>query len=82
MLPLFRPRWQDKLKLPMRAASVYENSPVEALEVISHKLHEVGWSVGWVSAVDSEGRTIWIADAISKAPHHLTPFENRLGASL
>jgi hypothetical protein len=22
-----------------------------------------GWSLGWVSAVDSTGRTIWIADA-------------------
>jgi hypothetical protein len=22
-----------------------------------------GWSLGWVSAVDSEGRTIWIVDA-------------------
>ena len=26
-------------------------------------LSEVGWSWGCVSAVDSEGRTIWIADA-------------------
>jgi hypothetical protein len=25
---------------------------------------------------------IWIADAISKAPQDLTPFENRLGARL
>ena len=22
-----------------------------------------GWSLGWVSAVDSQGRTIWIVDA-------------------
>jgi hypothetical protein len=22
-----------------------------------------GWSLGWVSAIDSEGRTIWIVDA-------------------
>jgi hypothetical protein len=22
-----------------------------------------GWSLGWVSALDSEGRTIWIVDA-------------------
>jgi len=26
-------------------------------------LSKAGWSLGWVSAVDSEGRTIWIADA-------------------
>jgi hypothetical protein len=24
---------------------------------------KAGWSLGWVSAVDLEGRTIWIADA-------------------
>jgi len=26
-------------------------------------LGKAGWSWGWVSAVDSNGRTIWIADA-------------------
>ena len=26
-------------------------------------LSKAGWSLGWVSAVDSRGRTIWIADA-------------------
>jgi hypothetical protein len=26
-------------------------------------LSKAGWSLGWVSAVDSEGRTIWIVDA-------------------
>jgi hypothetical protein len=24
---------------------------------------QAGWSLGWVSAIDSNGRTIWIADA-------------------
>jgi hypothetical protein len=24
---------------------------------------KAGWSLGWVSAIDHEGRTIWIADA-------------------
>ena len=27
------------------------------------KLSKAGWSLGWVSAVDTEGRTIWIVDA-------------------
>jgi hypothetical protein len=27
------------------------------------KLSKAGWSLGWVSAVDSEGRTLWIVDA-------------------
>jgi len=32
-------------------------------EVIAHKLSKAGWSLGWVSAVDSEERTLWIVDA-------------------
>ena len=30
---------------------------------IVDNLSKAGWSLGWVSAVDSNGRTIWIADA-------------------
>ena len=33
------------------------------LEIIADNLKKAGWSLGWVSAVDSEGRTTWIADA-------------------
>ena len=32
-------------------------------EIIADNLSKAGWSRGWVSAVDSEGRTIWIVDA-------------------
>ena len=32
-------------------------------EIISDNLSKAGFSLGWVSAIDSEGRTIWIADA-------------------
>jgi hypothetical protein len=32
-------------------------------ETIADNLSKAGWSWGCVSAVDSEGRTIWIADA-------------------
>jgi beta-xylosidase len=32
-------------------------------EIIADKLSKAGWSWGWVSAVDSNGRTIWSADA-------------------
>src|SRR5262249_51235079 len=35
----------------------------EVLGIIADNLKKAGWSLGWVSAVDSEGRTIWIADA-------------------
>jgi len=32
-------------------------------EIIADNLRKRGWSLGCVSAVDSEGRTIWIVDA-------------------
>jgi hypothetical protein len=32
-------------------------------EIIADDLKKAGWSLGWVSAVDSQGRTIWIVDA-------------------
>jgi hypothetical protein len=32
-------------------------------EIIADDLKKAGWSLGWVSAVDSQGRTMWIVDA-------------------
>jgi len=32
-------------------------------EIIADNLKKRGWSYGYVSAIDSEGRTIWIVDA-------------------
>jgi hypothetical protein len=32
-------------------------------EIIARNLKKRGWSLGYVSASDSNGRTIWIADA-------------------
>jgi hypothetical protein len=32
-------------------------------EIIANNLKKAGWSLGWVSAVDSDWRTIWIVDA-------------------
>jgi hypothetical protein len=32
-------------------------------EIIAENLKKAGWSLGYVSALDSQGRTIWIADA-------------------
>ena len=50
-------------------------------EIIADNLSKAGWSLGWVSAVDREGRTIWIADAhrdgkrfIVRADEKLTAF--------
>ena len=32
-------------------------------EIFADRRSKAGWSLGWVSAIDSEGRTIWIVDA-------------------
>ena len=32
-------------------------------EVVADNLKKAGWCFGWISAMDSQGRTIWIADA-------------------
>jgi hypothetical protein len=36
---------------------------VKYWEIIADNLKKTGWSLGYVSAIDSNGRTIWIADA-------------------
>ena len=36
---------------------------MKSWEIIADNLSEAGWSSGYVSALDREGRTIWIADA-------------------
>jgi hypothetical protein len=53
-------------------------------EIIADNLHDAGWSLGWVSAFDLEGRTIWIVDAqgygkrfIVRADEMLTAFVER-----
>jgi hypothetical protein len=51
-------------------------------EIIADNLKKRGWSLGWVSAVDSRGRTIWIVDGhrddgkrfIARADEKLTAF--------
>jgi hypothetical protein len=36
---------------------------VKYWEIIADSLSKAGWSWGCVSAIDSDGRTIWIVDA-------------------
>jgi hypothetical protein len=36
---------------------------VKHWEIIADRLTKAGWSLGWVSAIDAQGRTIWIVDA-------------------
>jgi hypothetical protein len=40
-----------------------DKSRVKYWEIIADNLSKAGWSWGCVSAIDSSGRTIWIADA-------------------
>jgi len=37
--------------------------PLNYWEIVADNLSKAGWSWGGVSAIDSNGRTIWIADA-------------------
>jgi hypothetical protein len=55
--------------------------PMKDWEFIADNLKKAGWSYGYVSAIDREGRTIWIADAhrdgkrfIVRADEKLTAF--------
>jgi len=50
-------------------------------EIIADNLSKTGWSLGYVSALDLEGRTIWIVDAhgcgkrfVVRADEKLTAF--------
>ncbi len=40
-----------------------ESARVKSWEIIADNLSEAGWSWGCVSAIDSNRRTIWAADA-------------------
>ena len=56
-------------------------SRVKYWETIADNLSKAGWSLGWVSAIDVQERTIWIVDAhgygkrfIVQADEFLTAF--------
>jgi hypothetical protein len=42
---------------------LFRRAAVKYWEIIADNLSKAGWSWGCVSAIDSCGRTIWIADA-------------------
>jgi hypothetical protein len=41
------------------------NHQMKYWEIIADNLRKAGWSWGYVSAIDSDGRTIWIATHIA-----------------
>ena len=45
------------------ARRVGYGAAVKYWEIIADNLKKAGWSYGYVSAIDSNGRTIWIANA-------------------
>jgi hypothetical protein len=55
---------------------------VKHWEIIADRLHDAGWSLGWVSAIDSEGRTIWIVDAHGYGKRFIVRAEEILTAFL
>jgi hypothetical protein len=56
---------------------------VKYWEIIADNLSKAGWSLGWVSAVDREGRTIWIVDAHREdGKRFIAPSDEKLTAFL
>jgi len=51
-------------------------------EIIADNLHKAGWSLGWVSAIDFEGRTIWIVDAHGYGKRFIVRADEKLTAFL
>ena len=75
----------------MKEKRGHQSRHVKYWEIIANNLSKTGWSLGWVSALDSDGRTIWILDAhrdngkrfVVRADEKLTAFielESAVGA--
>jgi hypothetical protein len=54
----------------------------ESRRSIADNLSEIGWSWGCVTAIDSEGRTIWIVDAHGHGKRFIVRAEEILTAFL
>jgi SH3-like domain-containing protein len=53
---------------------------VKYWEIISENLKKAGWSLGWASALDAEGRTIWIVDAHRGGKRFVVRADEKLSA--
>ena len=51
-------------------------------EIIADRLSKAGWSLGCVSAIDVEGRTIWIVDAHGYGKRFIVRADEKLSAFL
>jgi hypothetical protein len=52
------------------------------MKIIADNLSKAGWSWGCVSAIDSSGRTIWIADAHRDRKRFVVRADEKLAAFL
>ena len=50
--------------------------------MIADNLKKAGWSLGYASAIDSEGRTIWIVDAHGDGKRFVVHADEKLTAVL
>jgi hypothetical protein len=53
---------------------------VKYWEIIADNLNRAGWSLGWVSALYLEGRTIWIVDAHGYGKRFVVHADEKLSA--
>jgi hypothetical protein len=56
--------------------------PRKCWEIIADNLSHAGWSWGCVSALDAQGRTIWIADAHGYGKRFIVRADKKLTAFL
>jgi hypothetical protein len=50
--------------------------------IITDRLNKAGWSLGWVSALDLEGRTMWIVDTHRDGKRFVVRADEKLTAFL
>jgi hypothetical protein len=55
---------------------------VKSWEIIADNLSKAGFSVGWGSALDLQGRTIWIVDAHRDRERFVVRADEKLSAFL
>jgi hypothetical protein len=59
-----------------------ESRRLKYWEIIVNKIIKSGFSGGWVSALDDEGRTIWIVDAHREGTRFVVRADEKLTALL
>jgi len=55
--------WRSRFSKTVRGKAAVNPLCVKYWEIIADNLSKAGFNLGWVSALDIEGRTIWIVEA-------------------